>query len=76
MHALHKHSQDLKIVVLSGTFIHKPENGPEVRLGPGSYLMQAGGTNHVSGCAAGAECTFFMTSADKFDMIFAQAAAK
>ena len=73
MHPLHKHTQSLKIVVLSGTFVHHPDGGVETKLGPGSYLVQAGGKNHVSGCAAGAECEFFMTSGDKFDMISAEA---
>jgi hypothetical protein len=69
MNPLHKHSQDLKIVVLSGTFVHQPAGGAETKLGPGSYLLQRGGQNHISGCAAGADCEFFMTSADKFDLI-------
>lgn len=76
MNPLHKHTHDLKIVVLSGTFVHQPEGGAETRLGPGSYLLQAGGRNHVSGCAAGADCEFFMTSPGKFDMIPAAAAKK
>jgi hypothetical protein len=75
MNPLHKHTQSLKIVVLSGTFVHQPGGGAEVKLGPGSYLLQASGTNHVSGCAAGAACEFFMTSADKFDLIPAEASA-
>ena len=74
MHPLHKHTHDLKIVVISGTFLHTPEGGAETRFGPGSYLLQAGGKNHVSGCAAGAECEFFMTSNGKFDMIPAEKA--
>jgi len=69
MHPLHKHTQSLKIVVLSGTFVHHPSGGDEVKLGPGSYVMQASSKNHVSGCAEGAECEFFMTSGDKFDLI-------
>ena len=73
MNPLHKHTQSLKIVVLSGTFVHHPVGGAEVKLGPGSYLMQAGGKNHVSGCAEGAECEFFMTSGDKFDLILVEA---
>ena len=68
MHALHWHSRDLKIVVLSGTFVHEPKGAAQTRLGPGSYLLQAGGNKHVSGCAPGADCVFFMTSSDKFDM--------
>ena len=67
--ALHHHTHSLKIVVMSGTFSHTPEGGKETRLGPGSYLLQAGKTKHASGCADGGECTFFLTSADKFDMI-------
>lgn len=68
MNPLHWHTQTLKLVVISGTFVHQPEGGAETKLGPGSYLVQVGGEKHVSGCAAGADCEFFMTSADKFDM--------
>lgn len=75
MHPLHRHTQDLKIVVISGTFVHKDENGSESKLGPGSYLMQAGGRKHSSGCAPGADCEFFMSSSDKFDMIMEDAPA-
>ena len=75
MHPLHKHTQNLKIVVISGTFVHQPEGGTETKLGPGSFLLQRGGQNHVSGCAAGAECEFFLTSNDKFDLIPAEAPA-
>ena len=73
MNPLHKHTQSLKIVVSSGTFVHQPAGGAETKLGPGSYLVQAGGQNHISGCAPGADCEFFMTSADKFDLIPAKA---
>lgn len=72
-HALHKHSHSLKVVVLSGTFVFQPEGGSQTKLGPGSYLLQRGGRNHVSGCAPGAECEFFMSSSDKFDNIPAEA---
>ena len=72
MNPLHKHTQTLKIVVLSGTFVHHPEGGVETKLGPGSYLLQVAGKNHVSGCTAGADCEFFMTSGDKFDLILAE----
>lgn len=68
MHPLHWHSQTLKIVIISGTFVHQSEGGVETKLGPGSYLLQAAKGKHISGCAAGAPCLFFMTSGDKFDM--------
>jgi quercetin dioxygenase-like cupin family protein len=69
MHPMHKHTNTLKIVVISGTFVYQPKGGKETRLGPGSYLVQPGGKWHVSGCAAGAECEFFMTGNGKFDLI-------
>jgi len=72
MHPVHYHTQTVRIVVLSGTFVFKPEGGEETKLGPGSYLLQAGGKNHVSGCTSDAECEFFMTAQDKFDLIEAK----
>ncbi len=71
LHPLHSHTQDLKIVVISGTFVHTPEGGTETKLGPGSYLLQRGGAKHVSGCAKGSECEFMMISGGKFDMTMA-----
>jgi hypothetical protein len=68
MHPMHVHTQTLKTVIMAGTFVFHPEGGNEMRLGPGSYLLQAGGKNHVSGCSPDADCEFFMTSPDKFDM--------
>ncbi|XLZ68310.1 DUF4437 domain-containing protein [Massilia sp. SR12] len=69
MHPLHHHTHALKLVIVTGTLIHKTESGTESKLGPGSYLLQAGGAKHISGCAAGAECQFIMTSDGKFDFI-------
>ena len=76
MHPLHWHNRTLKIVVLSGTFVHQPEGGAESRLGPGSYLLQTGKGRHISGCAAGAPCEFFMASDGKFDMTVVAAGKK
>src|SRR5262245_40071663 len=36
---LHTHTNTFKIVIISGTFLQKPENKPEMRMGPGSYVM-------------------------------------
>ena len=66
---LHTHTNAMKIVVISGTFIHTPEGKPEVRLGPGSYLMQAGGNyRHTTSCDKASECLFFIQSNGKFDI--------
>ncbi len=66
---LHTHTNAMKIVVISGTFIHGPEGKPEVRLGPGSYLMQSGGNyRHTTSCDKASECLFFIQSNGKFDI--------
>jgi quercetin dioxygenase-like cupin family protein len=66
---LHTHTNDLQIVVVSGTFIHAPEGKPEVRLGPGSYLMQPGGNyRHTTSCDKASECVFFLQSKGMFDL--------
>src|SRR5262249_49698078 len=66
---LHTHTNDFKIVVISGTFVQAPEGKPEFRLGPGSYLMQPGGNyKHTSACDKASECLFFLQSTGKFDL--------
>jgi len=66
---LHTHTSEFRIVVLSGTLIHGPEGKPEVRLGPGSYLMQPGGNyRHTTTCDKTSECVFFLESNGKFDI--------
>ena len=66
---LHTHTQDLKIVIISGTFIHTPEGKPAVRLGPGSYLMQPGGNyRHSTACDQASECVFFLEAKGAFDL--------
>jgi len=66
---LHTHTNDLQLVVVSGTFIHTPEGKPEVRLGPGSYLMQPGGNyRHTTSCDKASECVFFIESKGMFDL--------
>jgi anti-sigma factor ChrR (cupin superfamily) len=67
---LHTHTNEMKIAVISGTFIHTPEGKAEVRLGPGSYLMQPGGNyRHTTACDKASECLFFIQSNGKFDII-------
>jgi len=72
MHPLHYHTNTLKLIMITGTLMLKPDNGQEHKLGPGSYILQAGRAKHVSGCAAGAECQFLLTSDAKFDFINAE----
>jgi anti-sigma factor ChrR (cupin superfamily) len=66
---LHTHTYDMKVVFLSGTYIQAPEGKAEVRLGPGSYMMQPGGNyRHTTSCDKTSECVFFVESSGKFDL--------
>ena len=66
---LHTHSHDMKLVIVSGTYIQGPEGKPEFRLGPGSYLMQPGGAyRHTTSCDQASECVFFVESNGAFDL--------
>ncbi len=48
---LHTHTHDMKVVIVSGTYIQAPDGKPEFRLGPGSFFMQPGGNyQHTTTC--------------------------
>lgn len=71
---LHTHTSELRIVVVSGTIIHTPEGKPAVRLGPGSYMLQPGGSYpHGTACDKASECVFFCESDGKFDLVMMDA---
>jgi len=66
---LHTHTNVMKVVFLSGTYIQAPEGKPEVRLGPGSYMMQPGGNyRHTTSCDKASECVLFVEGAGTFDL--------
>ena len=66
---LHTHTYDMKVIFVSGTYIQAPEGKPEVRLGPGSYMMQPGGNyRHVTSCDKSSDCVFFVESSGPFDL--------
>jgi anti-sigma factor ChrR (cupin superfamily) len=74
---MHTHTNAFRIVIVSGTFLQTPEGKSEVRLGPGSYLYQPGGSyKHVTGCDKASDCVFLTESTGKFDLIPVEGAAK
>ena len=65
---LHTHTYDMKVVIMSGTYIQGPERKPEFRLGPGSYFFQPGGNyRHTTTCDKAADCVFLVESKGPFD---------
>ena len=66
---LHTHTHDMKVVIVSGTYVQAPEGKPEFRLGPGSYFLQPGGSyRHTTTCDKAADCVFFVESKGPFDL--------
>jgi len=66
---LHTHTHPMKVVFVSGTYIQEPDGEPVVHLGPGSFMMQAGGDyRHRTSCGTESDCVFFVESAGAFDM--------
>ena len=66
---LHTHSYDMKVVIVSGTYIQAPEGKTEFRLGPGSYFLQPGGNyRHTTSCDKASDCVFLVESKGPFDL--------
>jgi hypothetical protein len=66
---LHTHTHEMKLVIVSGTYIQAAEGKPEFRLGPGSYLLQPGGNyRHTTSCDKASDCVFFVESNGAFDL--------
>jgi anti-sigma factor ChrR (cupin superfamily) len=71
---LHTHTHAMKVIFVSGTYIQAPEGKPEVRLGPGSYMMQPGGNyRHTTTCDKASDCVFFVESSGAFDLKLVEA---
>jgi mannose-6-phosphate isomerase-like protein (cupin superfamily) len=64
---LHTHTNDIRLVVLKGAYVYKPQNGDEKRVGPGQYLFVPGGDRHVSGGDQNEGALFYEESPGKFD---------
>ncbi|MGI9044322.1 MAG: DUF4437 domain-containing protein [Gemmatimonadaceae bacterium] len=65
---LHKHTHEMRLAIVSGTYIQAQEGKPEFRLGPGSYLVQPGGDyRHTTACDKASDCVFYFESDGGFD---------
>jgi quercetin dioxygenase-like cupin family protein len=69
-HPLHMHTNEMRIVVLKGAYIYKPEKGPEQRIAAGQYLYVPAGDRHVSGGDAKEGVLMYTESTGKFDLNF------
>jgi anti-sigma factor ChrR (cupin superfamily) len=74
---LHTHTHDMRLVIISGTYIQGPEGKTEFVLGPGSALKQPGGNyKHTTRCDKSSDCVFFVESNGPFDLLPVDAVKK
>jgi hypothetical protein len=67
---LHTHTHDIKVVIVSGTYIQAPEGGKEFRIGPGSFFLQPGADyRHTTSCDTASDCVFYLESEGAFDLL-------
>jgi anti-sigma factor ChrR (cupin superfamily) len=72
---LHTHTHAMKVVFISGTYLQAPEGKSEIRIGPGSYMLQPGGNyRHTTSCDKASACVFFAESDGAFDLKVVEAA--
>ena len=65
---LHTHTNEVRVVVLQGAYIYKPQNGNERRVGPGSYLSIPASDVHTSRGDPKEGALFYEESPGKFDL--------
>jgi hypothetical protein len=63
----HTHTNDLRIVVVKGVYVYKPEQGDAIRVTPGQFLLLPGGVRHSTGSDATEETIFYQEADGKFD---------
>jgi len=72
---LHSHTGTYEAIEIQGTSSHwlKGEDGTKAKkMTPGSYWMMPGKVEHVSACAPGADCIFYVWQKSKFDFVAAK----
>jgi Domain of unknown function (DUF4437) len=69
---LHAHSGDFHGVLVKGTWVHEGPSGEgrNTRLGPGSYVRQAGGEMHIDRCVSEEPCVLFLFQYARADILW------
>jgi len=64
---LHRHSSEIKNVIISGVWYTGTDAASAKDFGPGSVVVMPGDWVHVSGCRVGSDCVFYQEGKGKFD---------
>ena len=65
--AVHTHTHDFWVVVLSGVAVNTAVDGEDIVLPAGSYWFQPGGKPHYTNCISSVECVYFVSQNGAFD---------
>ncbi len=68
--ASHTHTNDQKVIAISGGITLTMEGGSPKELGPASYAFIPGGAKHTAACKAGADCVYFEEQTGPSDVKF------
>ncbi len=66
---LHIHTNDTRVIGISGAYIYRSQDGTEKRVGPGQYLFIPGGLPHVSFGDPNEGALIYEESLARFDAI-------
>jgi quercetin dioxygenase-like cupin family protein len=66
---LHTHTSGMRIVVIKGAYLYKPEKGEEKRVAAGCFIEIPGGDRHASSGDAKEGALFYQESEGKFDLV-------
>jgi quercetin dioxygenase-like cupin family protein len=67
---LHTHTNDTRVLVVSGAMALSIEGGAAKEMLPGSFAYIPGGIKHLAGCKLGAECIYFEEQPGPSDIQF------
>jgi quercetin dioxygenase-like cupin family protein len=73
-HGLHTHTSEIRMVVLQGAYLFRPEGG-EMRVAAGSYFVLPAGYPHATGADAAEGALFYEESDGPFDLVDAKSGA-
>ncbi len=65
--AVHTHSHDFWVTVISGVAVNTSVDGEDITLPAGSYWFQPGGKPHYTNCISTVECVYFVSQNGAFD---------
>ncbi len=74
--ALHHHTADHHVAVVSGTLVLTPEGGAAKKLAAGSWFEFTGKMKHLTACEAGPDCVLFVDGSAAWDLIPTEAPKK